>query len=90
MPPFVFDIYDEDVGLDADDFICRAVIPVKECALAETDEIPQPKWHPCRLKPGAPTQGEILVSFAIVADDFNFKVPLQYMRLRDQIDTPEF
>jgi len=26
MPPFIFDIYDEDQGLDGDDFICRSVI----------------------------------------------------------------
>lgn len=55
MPPFIFDIYDEDQGLDGDDFICRSVIQVKDCAYSEEDTIPTPKWHPCRLKAGAPT-----------------------------------
>lgn len=83
MPPFVLDVWDYDPGPVGDDFICRCLVPIKDAAFSEGDEIPKPKWHPCRLKPGAPNCGEILVSFSIVTDDFNFKTPLSYMRLRD-------
>ena len=82
MPPFILDVYDKDFNpLDPDDFLCRALIPLKDAAYSESDEIPTPKWHKCRLKPGAPECGEILVSFCIVDDDFNFKVPLAYVDL---------
>lgn len=55
MPPFIFDIYDKDFGaLSTDDFICRAVIPINECSLTDKDEVPRPKWHPCRMKYGGP------------------------------------
>jgi len=37
-----------------------------------------------------PSIGEILCSFALVRDDYNFLVPLQYMRLTDKIDFKEF
>ena len=83
MPPFILDVYDYDPGPLGDDFICRSLIPINEAAYSEGDEIPKPKWHPCRLKPGSPPQGEILVSFAIVTDDYNFKIPSNYLKLRD-------
>jgi len=52
LPPFIFDIYDKDFNpLDEDDFICRAVIPIKEAKVAfEEDRVPRPEWHKCRLK----------------------------------------
>lgn len=92
MPPFVLDVWDEDPGMGelADDFICRCIIPIKDAVYSEDDEIPKPKWYPCKLKPNAPDCGEILVSFSIVVDDFNYKVPLNYIKLRDQVETPEF
>ena len=88
MPPFVLDIYDHDTL--GEDFISRCLIPVSEAAFSEGDEIPQPKWHPCKLKHNAPPCGEVLVSFSIVIDDFNYKVPLKHLRLRDSVETPEF
>lgn len=44
LPPFIFDVYDKDFNpLDEDDFICRAIIPVSEAAVAfEKDEVPRP------------------------------------------------
>lgn len=36
---------------------------------------PVPKWHDCRLYPGAPVSGQILVSFDICEADTEFKVP---------------
>jgi len=91
MPPFVFDIYDKDYGpLDGDDFICRALINVNEANYSEDNQVPRPKWHPCRLKQGAPAQGEILLSFSIVDDDFTFDTPLAYKNLMEETEFKEF
>ena len=86
LPPFVLDVYDKDFNpLDGDDYICRALIYKEEAAFSENDTVPRPKWHPCRLKQGAPECGEILISFSIVADDWNFKTPLAYMNLMETV-----
>jgi len=62
------------------------VIPVKDSHHAiEEDRVPRPKWHGCRLKAGSPECGEVLVSFSIVSDDFNFKTPVKYMNLMDTV-----
>lgn len=50
MPPFILDVWDKDFGLDGDDFLCRAVIPITEAAITEGDQVPTPKWVPLRLK----------------------------------------
>jgi hypothetical protein len=72
IPPFILDAYDRD-PLSSDDFIGRCIIPISEASYTEGDDIPVPKWHPCRVRPGAPPQGEILASFSIVASDYTFK-----------------
>jgi len=92
LPPFIFDVYDKDFNpLDEDDFICRAIIPVSEAAVVyEKDEVPRPKWHKCRLKQNSPECGEVLVSFAIVSDDFNFKTPVKYMNLMETVLFDEY
>ena len=59
------DIYDRD-NLVKDDFVGRSIISVCDTDYTSDRKIPEPKWHPVRIKQGAPTQGEILVSFAIV------------------------
>lgn len=44
MAPFIFDVYDYDTL--GNDFICRAVVPFKDAAVAiESDKILKPKWH---------------------------------------------
>jgi hypothetical protein len=55
MPPFVLDIYDKDTL--GEDFICRSLINLKDANFSLDDEIPDPKWHDCRLKPLAPSCG---------------------------------
>jgi hypothetical protein len=91
IPPFVFTIYDKDFNpLDPDDYICRSVIPIHEASYCEGDEIPRPKWHPCSMKKGAPECGEVLASFSIVDDDFNFKVPLNYVNLMETVAFREY
>lgn len=95
MPPFLLDIYDYDTL--GDDFIARCKIPISEASYALDDEtgaddqpIPKPKWHGCKLKPSAPDCGEILVSFSIVPDDFAYKIPLNYVSLKESVDFKEF
>ena len=88
LPPFVMDIYDDD-ALGAD-FVCRSIIPIADLKFSTDDEVPRPEWFPCRLKPGAPQCGEILAAFSIVADDYNFKVPLKYMNLKENVPFEEF
>lgn len=67
------------------------MIPIKEAEVAfEEDRIPRPKWHKCRLKAGAPDSGEVLVSFSIVSDDFNFKTPIKYMNLMETVLFDEY
>ena len=35
LPPFIIDVFDKDFGiLDTDDFICRAIIPIKDASYA--------------------------------------------------------
>lgn len=73
LPPFLFDIYDEDDGVgSSDDFLGRATIKAEDAAVSIDSSIPDPKWHPVRVSPGAPQCGEVLVSFSIVESDFNF------------------
>jgi hypothetical protein len=80
----------------SDDFLARCIIPIKDSAHAVDDDnkdsqkITRPKWHGCKLTPTSPDCGEILVSFSIVADDFNYKIPLNYVSLKEEVDFQEF
>ena len=86
LPPFVFDVYDKDfTPLDPDDFIGRALIYRADANVSHDDTVPKPKWHPCRIKQGAPECGEVLVSFSIVDDDHTFKTDLKYMNLMETV-----
>jgi hypothetical protein len=42
---------------------------------------PVPKWHDCKLFPGAPVSGEILVSFDICEADTEFNIPFDKLNL---------
>lgn len=55
----------------------------------DCEKVMEPRWHGCKLKPKAPKSGEILVSFSISESDYNFKTPLQYMNLRNEVDFRE-
>ncbi len=54
------------------------------------NEPERPKWHPVRVSKDAPPSGEVLVSFAIVTDDFNFKTPIEYFNLVDFVPFDEY
>jgi hypothetical protein len=53
LPPFVLDLYDKDsLG---DDFIGRSIITRADASLTEDGAVvPDPRWHPVRVKQGAP------------------------------------
>ena len=61
------------MGKDEEDFISRAIIDLHKFEYSTDDEIPEPKWHNLYFKTGAAVSGEILLSFAVVPDDYNFK-----------------
>lgn len=60
------------MGKNDADFLSRATIYNWEANYSEGDSIPEPKWHPMRFSPKGPVSGEVLISFAIVEDDFTF------------------
>mmetsp|Transcript_22253 Transcript_22253/g.16706 ORF Transcript_22253/g.16706 Transcript_22253/m.16706 type:complete len:86 (+) Transcript_22253:1914-2171(+) len=37
-----------------------------------------------------PSIGEVLVSFALVADDYRFKIPTEYLKLTDYVEFKEY
>lgn len=92
-PPLLLNIYDSDADgfMDDDDFLGRAIIDLNEAAVGSGDVIPDPTWH--KLVMGfdkkASAMGEVLCSFALVEDDFTFKIPLNYMKLEDTLPYKE-
>ncbi len=50
LPPFICDVYDWDLGPLEDDYIARAIIPIKECSYSTDSTVPRPKWHPFKIK----------------------------------------
>jgi len=85
FPPFIFDVYDYDAGPVEDDFLARCFITREEAAVSNNDVIPQPKWHSCHLRPGAPACGEVLASFSIVEEDFAYQIPLNYLNIHENV-----
>ena len=97
LPPFIIDCYDEDetlVGKNDADFLARATIYYKDAieklALTEEDTVPRPAWFPLRFSPKGPVSGEVLISFAVVDDDFSFNKTLDYVHLDEEVDMEEF
>jgi hypothetical protein len=78
-PPLILNIWDKDEDLldSTDDFLGRAVIYLKDANISEGDDIPTPKWHKVVMgfSDTEPSMGEVLVSFSLVANDYNFKIP---------------
>jgi len=93
-PPLVLNIWDKDEGiLESDDLIGRAVIFLKDAAYSEDDSIPaEPRWHKVTMgfSDTEPSIGEVLVSFALVADDYRFKIPTEYLKLTDYVEFKEY
>jgi len=43
-----------------------------------------------RFTPKGPMSGEVLVSFSIVEDDYNFNKSLEYVQLHENVEMREF
>lgn len=96
-PPVVFNIWDRDEDLldSTDDYLGRAVIYLNEASsnLSENNgngdddaycnSMPKPKWHDIRVgfDETQPACGQVLCSFIIARDDFDFQTPAKYMDL---------
>ena len=92
-PPIILNIWDKDEGvLESDDFIGRAVIYLKDAAISDNDSIPEPKWHNIIMgfSDNEPSIGQVLCSFSIVPDDFQFKVPIAYMNIAEYLEFKEY
>ena len=93
LPPIIVDLYDKDeavVGADSEDFLARALIYIDKITFVENDDIPTPTWHKLYYKSGGATSGEVLLSFAIVRDDYPFKRTLERLRLEREVEMKEF
>lgn len=101
-PPIIFNIWDHDADLfdSSDDFLGRSVIYLKDASTnlefgddeAQCNEIPKPKWHDIRIgfDESTPPCGQVLCSFVVARDDFDFQTPAQYLRLEDKVPTKEY
>jgi len=59
---------------------------VQNLNYSDGDSVPKPEWHNLYFKKGGPACGEVLLSFAVVADDYNFKKPLKKLALHEQVE----
>ena len=84
-PPVVFNIWDNDDSIldAADDFLGRSVVYLNKASISNDDTIPEPKWHDIKVsfQESDPACGQMLCSFAVVEDDYSFKIPLPYLKL---------
>lgn len=93
MPPIIVDVYDKDqnlIGGDTNDFIARAVLAVQNLEYSTDDTILEPKWYDLFYMTGGAVSGQILLSFAIVRDDYNFNKLEHELRLEDQVEMKEY
>ena len=93
MPPIIVDVYDKDqnlIGGDTNDFIARAVLAVQKLEYSTDDTILEPKWYDLFYMTGGAVSGQILLSFAIVRDDYNFNKLEHELRLEDQVEMKEY
>jgi len=101
-PPIVFNIWDHDSDLTdfSDDYLGRAVIYLKDAKTnldygddeARCNEVPKPAWHDIRIgfDESTPPCGQVLCSFVVARDDFDFQTPAKYLRLETYVPTKEY
>lgn len=93
LPPVICDLYDKDenlVGADSEDFLARAIINLRNVTYSDGDAVPRPTWYPLYFKKGGPVSGEVLLSFAVVADDYNFKKKIDHLKLYKEVKTNKY
>lgn len=78
--------------LDGDDYLGRSVVYLTEASVSYDDTIPKPKWHDVKVSfnDSDPPCGGMLVSFSVVEDDYNYKIPINYLKLTEEINYKEF
>lgn len=102
----MMDIWDRDQGVvikDSYDFLGRCTVYLHEANTNLNDpanaggegnpnSVPEPKWHDIRMgfDESLPAQGQVLCSFVVVQQDFEFQTPAKYHRLADIIPMKEF
>ena len=101
-PPIIFNIWDHDEDLldSSDDFLGRAVIYLKDASTnlsfgddeSRCNTVPKPIWHDIRVgfDESTPACGQVLCSFIIARDDFDFTTPAKYLNLSDYVPTKEY
>ena len=101
-PPIIFNIWDHDDDLldSGDDFLGRAVIYLKDAKTnlehgddeAMCNTVPKPDWHDIRIgfDENTPACGQVLCSFVVARDDFDFETPAKYLNLSDYVPTKEY
>lgn len=91
-PPVVLNIWDKDELLDGDDYLGRCVVYLHEASISNDDTIPEPKWHDIKIgfQESDPACGQMLVSFSIVEDDYVYKIPINYLKLTEEIEYKEY
>ena len=89
------------LNLDDDDFLGRAQIEIDDPSVRDqtTDKevdangIPKPHWHKIRagFHKNLPVCGEILCSFVLTDDDFDYKFKnLDEVPIKDEIEVKDF
>lgn len=101
-PPIIFNIWDKDSDLldSTDDFLGRSIIYLKDASTNlefgddddKCNDVPKPIWHDIRMgfDESQPATGQVLCSFVVARDDFDFTTPAKYMKLSDYVPTKEY
>lgn len=83
-PPIILNIWDYDSGImdSTDDFLGRSVIYLDQASTnlefgddeTKCNDVPKPIWHDIKMgfDQSAPTCGQVLCSFVVARDDFDF------------------
>jgi hypothetical protein len=103
--PIVMNLWDKDENLlsTSFDYLGRCTVFLNDASTnlkmdnisnekANGNEIPRPKWHDIRMgfDESLPASGQVLCSFAVVRDDFDFTTPSKYLNLSEYIPTKEY
>jgi len=96
MPPVIVDLFDYDKSKLGDkiggtsDFLARALINLNKLEYSSDSTIPRPTWHKLYYKKGGEVSGEVLLSFAVVQEDFKFNKTIERLRLENEVEFKEF
>lgn len=92
------------IAKDSYDFLGRCTIYLHEASTnlndpdratdekANCNRVPKPKWHPIKMgfDEKLPTTGEVLCSFVVARDDFDFNTPVKRYNLAEFVPMKEY